>query len=47
MQVEQISCLFTASPGGRAGGRAAGGIETKANSSQLSWDWGWAWQKQK
>ena len=30
---------------GWPGRRAAGGIETKANSAQLSWDWGWAWQK--
>ena len=27
------------------GGRAAGEINNKANSAQLSWDWGWAWQK--
>ena len=39
-QVELISCLFTTSPGGRA----AGGIRTKANSAQLSWDLGCAWQ---
>jgi hypothetical protein len=26
------------------GGRAAGEINNKANSAQLSWYWGWAWQ---
>ena len=26
------------------GGRAAGEINNKANSAQLSYDWGWAWQ---
>jgi hypothetical protein len=33
-----VSLLFR--PGGWADGRAAGEINTKANSAQLSWDWG-------
>ena len=39
-QVELISCYFTTSPAGRADGWAAGEINSKANSAQLSWDWG-------
>ena len=39
-QVELISCYFTTSPAGRADGWAAGEINSKANSAQLSWDLG-------
>jgi hypothetical protein len=39
------ACGRISSPDGRAGRQAAGGIKTKANSAQLSWDWGSAWQK--
>ena len=46
-QVMLFSSYFTTIPGGWTGGRAAGEINTKDNSAQLSWDWGWAWQKEK
>jgi hypothetical protein len=39
-KVDLIPCLFTTSSDNGQGGWAAGGIKTKANSAQLSWNWG-------